>query len=133
VLPLVPNHRKVTDLAEQPVFWLGGSPGKNKTNERAAPEAERYEPALRDACEACGYDVDEFVAALGGFGGWLAHLERGGTQYRVFWSGKTKRLSFEEAKPHGWEVLRATEQEDAGLPGFVDGVKALLTDQQSGS
>jgi hypothetical protein len=121
---------KVSEVAEQPIFWLGGSPGKNKTNERAAPEAESYEPALRDACEACGYDVDEFVAAQGGFGGWLAHLEREGTQYRVFWSGKTKQLRFEESSAHGWVELCATEQEDAGLPGFVTGVKALLTGPQ---
>jgi hypothetical protein len=119
-------------VAEQPVFWLGGSPGEKNTNERTPPEAERYEPALRDACETCGYDVDEFVAAQGGFGGWLAHLERGGTQYRVFWSGKTKQLSFEESKPHGWEELRVANQDDAGLPGFVEGVKTLLTDRRDG-
>jgi hypothetical protein len=114
-------------LAEQPVFWLGGAPGK-KTKERQPPEAERFEPAVRDACEACGYDVDEYVAALGGFGGWLANLERGGQQYRVFWSGKSKQLSFEVARPQGWEAVRVVEQHDAGLPGFIDGLKALLTE-----
>ena len=118
-------------MAEQPVFWLGGAPG-NKTNEPKAPEAERFEPALRDACEACGYEVDEYVAALGGFGGWLAHLERDGKQYRVFWSGKSKQLSFEAARPNGWEEVRSAEQEDAGLPGFVAGVKAVLSDAQEG-
>ena len=124
---------KVAEVAEQPVFWLGGSPGKNKTDERAAPEAERYEPALREACEACGYDVDEFVAAQGGFGGWLLHLERGGTQYRVFWSGKSRQLRFEESKAHGWEELGVAEQDDAGLTGFVEGVKALLADTREGN
>ena len=112
-------------MAEQPVFWLGGSPGK-KTDEKQPPEAERYEPALRDAGEACGYEVDEYVAALGGFGGWLAHLERDGVQYRIFWSGKSKQLSFEESRPHGWEEVRSVEQADEGLPGFVEGVKAIL-------
>ena len=81
-------------MAEQPVFWLGGAPSK-KTEERPVPEAERYEPALRDTCEACGYEVDEFVAALGGYGGWLAHLEKQGAQYRIFWNGKNKQLVFE--------------------------------------
>ena len=118
-------------MAEQPVFWLGGSPGKKK-NERQPPEAERFEPALRDACESCGYDVDEYVAALGGFGGWLANLERGGEQYRVFWSGKSKQLSFEKARPNGWDELGSMAQEDEGLPAFVDGVKALLDDGNPG-
>ncbi len=113
-------------MAEQPVFWLGGAPGK-KTNERKPPEAERFEPALRDACESCGYEVDEYVAALGGFGGWLAHLERDGVQYRVFWSGKSKQMAFEKSLPHGWDEISIAEQEDEGLPSFVEGVKALLS------
>jgi hypothetical protein len=114
-------------VAEQPVFWLGGAPGKSKKNARETPEAVRYEPALRDACEACGFAVDEFVAAQGGFGGWLAHLERGGTQYRVFWSGKSKQLTFDEARPHGWQEIRSSGHEDEGLPAFVEAVKVLLT------
>ena len=121
-------------MAEQPVFWLGGKPG-NKSEGRKAPEAERFEPALIEACETCGYEVDEFVAAQGGFGGWLINLERAGERYRVFWSGKSRQLSFETAKPHGWEELAAAEQEDDGLPGFVDGVKTILTqdgEQESG-
>ena len=83
---------------------------------------------MREACEACGYEVDEYVAAQGGFGGWLAHLERDGRQYRVFWSGKSKRLTLEAARPNGWDELRGADQEDAGLPGFVAGLKALLSD-----
>jgi hypothetical protein len=114
-------------VAEQPVFWLGGAPGKSKQNTRENPEAVRYEPALRDVCEACGYDVDEFVAAQGGFGGWLVHLEREGIQYRVFWSGKSNQLTFDKAKPQSWEEIRSAEQADEGLPGFVESVKALLT------
>jgi hypothetical protein len=119
-------------VAEQPVFWLGGTPGKSKDKGRAPPEAERYEPALRDACVACGYEVDEYVAAQGGFGGWLAHLDRDGVRYRVFWSGKSKQLSFEQANAGGsWDELRTRELGDEGLPAFVDSVKALLTDQAS--
>ena len=113
-------------VAEQPVFWLGGKPG-NKEPE--APEAERYEPALSEACEACGFEVDEFVVARGGFGGWLVHLEKGGDRYRIFWSGKSKQLSFETARPHGWEEVSVCEQDDEGLPGFVEAVKAVLSDQ----
>lgn len=117
-------------MSEQPVFWLGGAPGKSKDKGRAQPEAERYEPALRDACDACGFDVDEYVAAQGGFGGWLAYLERDGTRYRVFWSGKTNRLSFESAHSGGgWNEIGSTDIEDEGLPAFVVAVKTLLGDQ----
>jgi hypothetical protein len=119
-------------LAEQPVFWLGGAPGKKTSKERERPVAERFEPALRDACEACGYEVDEFIVALGGFGGWLAHLEHEGQRYRVFWSGKSQQLTFDTAKPHGWEELATIEKQDEGLPGFVDGVKALLAGNGKG-
>ena len=123
---------KALHVAEQPVFWLGGSPSK-KTTERPVPEAERYEPALRDACVSCGYEVDEFVAALGGFGGWLTHLERSGNQYRVFWSGKSKQLVFEIARPHGWDELATIEKDDEVLPGFVEAVKSLLNEHTESS
>lgn len=115
-------------MAEQPVFWLGGTPGK-KDQGRQPPEAERYEPALREACAACGYEVDEYVAAQGGFGGWLAHLERDNVRYRLFWSGKSKELAFEEFRePGGWQPLQAVATEDAGVPGFVAAVRAMLDD-----
>jgi len=117
-------------LAEQPVFWLGGKPG-NKEKGRQPPEAERYKAALSDACVACGYEVDEYVAALGGFGGWLAHLERDRTRYRLFWNGKAGILSFEQLhQPSGWQEIRASDTPDAGLPGFVDAVRAILQDDK---
>ena len=47
------------EVAEQPVFWLGGKPGNKKTAARDKPVAEGYETAIRDACEACGYDLAE--------------------------------------------------------------------------
>jgi len=113
-------------VAEQPVFWLGGKPG-NKNKERQPPEAERYEPALRDACTACGYEVEEYVAAQGGFGGWLALLEHAGTQYRLFWSGKTRELKLETfQEPGGWQPVRSAETPDEGMPGFVTAVRAML-------
>ena len=48
-------------MSEQPVFWLGGKPGAAKNKVREAPEAERYEPAIRDACAACGFNLDEYA------------------------------------------------------------------------
>lgn len=117
-------------MAEQPVFWLGGKPGGKKKAERERPAAERWEAALRDACESCGYEVDQYVAAQGGFGGWLAHLDRDGERYRVFWSGKNRQLSFEQARPGGWQAVHAsTEVEDTGVAGFVTAVKAALQQQ----
>lgn len=119
-------------MAEKPVFWLGGKPG-NKQQGRKPPEAERYEPALRDACAACGYEVDEYVAAQGGIGGWLAHLEREGKRYRLFWSGKSTQLAFEEFRePGGWHVLHAADTPDEGMAGFVDAVRHMLTANSAG-
>jgi len=113
-------------VAEQPVFWLGGKPGSKSTG-RKPPEAERYEPALRDACTACGYEVDEYVAAQGGFGGWLAHLERAGTRYRLFWSGKTRELTLETFhEPGGWQPVRSAPTPAEGMPGFVAAVRDML-------
>jgi hypothetical protein len=115
-------------VAEQPVFWLGGKPGNSKSKERAAPEAERYEAAIRDACESCGYDLDEYVAAQGGFGGWLAHLDRAGSRYRIFWNGKAGRMVFEQAQEHGgWNELAAADASDDGLPAFVAALRQLIT------
>jgi hypothetical protein len=112
-------------VAEQPVFWLGGKPGKS--NEPKAPEAEAYADALTETCEACGYHVDEYVAAMGSFGGWLAHLKRDGQQYRLFWNGKQQELAFEKSQPQGgWEVLETAATADAGTAGFVIAVRELL-------
>ena len=113
-------------MADQPVFWLGGAPGKSNTQDKA-PEAERYGPALREACEACGFEVDEYVVAQGGFGGWLMYLEQGGERFRLFWSGKSKRLSLEATHSGGgWNELHGADVEDDGLPGFVAASKDLL-------
>ena len=122
------NFYRNDSLAEQPVFWLGGKPGdKNKGNE--PPEAERYEAALRDACESCGYAVDEYVVALGGFGGWLMHLEHEGEVFRLFWSGKNEQLTLEKKPDSGtWQELRSAATPNEGLPGFVNAVRTILND-----
>lgn len=113
-------------MAEQPVFWLGGKPGE-KSSGNKPPEAERYEAALRDACAGCGYVMDEYVTAMGGFGGWLAHLDRDGSHLRLFWNGKSGVLTLEELGQHGgWLELRSSETADEGLPGFVSAVRGIL-------
>ena len=118
-------------MAEQPIFWLGGKPGK--PNQPKAPAAEAYEPALREACEACGYEVDEYVFALGSFGGWLAHLERGGTKYRLFFNGKHQQLAFEQAQTHGgWETLQSVAAQDEGVADFAIAVRELLGNNGEG-
>jgi hypothetical protein len=114
-------------VSEQPVFWLGGKPGATKNKGREAPEAIRYEPAIRDACEACGFDLDEYVAAQGGFGGWLAHLEHQGDRYRLFWSGKDSHMKFEKSLTRGgWDEVASAEMADDGLPAFIESIKVLL-------
>ena len=114
-------------MSEQPVFWLGGKPGAGKNKVRESPAAELYEPAIRDACAACGYDLDEYVAAQGGFGGWLAHLRQHGARYRLFWSGKDKRMKFEKALDRGgWSELASADARDEGLPAFIESLKGLL-------
>ena len=114
-------------MAEQPVFWLGGKPGSKG---REAPEAERFEAPLREACEACGFDVDEYVVAQGGFGGWLLHLDRNGSRYRLFWNGKARELAFEELPERGqWKLLRSSPTTDDSLPAFVSAVKDILQDE----
>ena len=118
-------------MAEQPVFWLGGKPG-DKNDKNKPPEAERYEAALRDVCAGCGYDVDEFVAALGSFGGWLMHMEKSGGAYRLFWSGKAQELVLEEHHERGgWTALRSADTPDDGLPGFVQAVQGILQDDDA--
>ncbi len=128
MLKLQPEYGWVHGVSEQPVFWLGGKPGSKNSAERQPPQAERYEPAIREACESCGFALHEYVAAQGGYGGWLAHLEREGRRYRVFWSGKDKSLRFEQSLPHGgWNELAATQLPEENLPKFVESLSMLLT------
>jgi len=117
---------KGSKVAEQPVFWLGGKPG-NKAQGQQPPVAESYEGELRKACEACGFAVDEYVVAQGGFGGWLAHLDHDGTAYRLFWSGKSGQLTLESMhEPAGWQEERSEGLADADLAGFVAAVRVIL-------
>lgn len=113
-------------MEEKPVFWLRGTRGKSNPDGPQPPEAARYEPAIRDVCAACGYDVKNYFAAFGDFDSWLVHMERDGRKYRVFWNGKSTQLTLEQAHPSGWEELLAATQDNSGLPGFVTGLKALL-------
>ncbi len=119
-------------MSEQPVFWLGGKPGNSNPNARPVPEAERYESAIREACEDCGYAVAEYVAAQGGFGGWLVHLSQGDSKYRLFWNGKQQQLSLDRALPNGgWQQQHAADTPDEGVAGFVKALRALLDDAGS--
>jgi hypothetical protein len=113
-------------MSEQPVFWLGGKPGTAK-GAGDAPEAQRFEPAVREACEAAGARWQNFVAALGGYGSWLAEIVHGGHRHRVIWNGKDKRLSLDRALPSGgWQELRACPVASEDAAGFLAGTAALL-------
>ena len=114
-------------MAEQPVFWLGGKPGGKNKHERRAPEAENFESDIRAACEQCGYRLDDYVAAQGGYGGWLAHLKLDDQNYRLFWSGKDGRMVFEQAGVNGGWLEQGRLDLPAGdLPAFVAALKSLL-------
>ena len=113
-------------MAEQSVFWLGGKPGTAKAAE-APPEAEKFEPLIREACQSAGARWQSFVAALGGYGSWLAEIVHDGHRHRVIWNGKDKRLSLDRAVPSGgWEERRACTVANEDIDGFVAGTAGLL-------
>lgn len=113
-------------MAEQPVFWLGGKPGTAKDAE-APPDAEKFGPPIREACVAAGARWQTFVAALGGYGSWLAEIIHEDHRHRVIWNGKDKRLSLDRALPSGgWEELKSREVLSEDTTGFVAGTADLL-------
>ena len=115
-------------MSEQSVFWLGGKPGTAKAAE-GPPEAEKFEPAIRDACQAAGARWQGFVASLGGYGSWLAEIVHDGERHRVIWNGKDKRMSLDRVVPSGgWEERKACSIATEDLPGFVAGAANLLGD-----
>jgi hypothetical protein len=108
------------------VFWLGGKPG-TAADAHLPPEALAFEPALRDACSACGVQVDNFVAALGGQGSWLVEYTEAQRRHRLIWNGRDRRLSVDRILPEGgWEELRHEDIAAPGLARFVEGARRLL-------
>jgi hypothetical protein len=117
-------------MAEQPVFWLGGKPGTSK-DANAPPEALKFEPAIRESCTAHGIAVEEFVAALGGFGSWLVQFTAGEgaieRKHRIVWNGREARLILQAAlRQGGWEDLRECPIAGTDQPGFVAGIHTLM-------
>lgn len=113
-------------MSEQPVFWLGGKPG-TAPPAHAAPAAAGLEPAIGAACTTLGLQFEGFVAALGGYGSWLAEVSHDGQRHRIIWNGKDGRLSLDRALPRGgWEELRAGTVASADAAGFIAGMQELL-------
>lgn len=113
-------------MKEHSVFWLGGRPGQSKPAE-VLPGAEHLAPVIRATCAELGLQVEEFVAALGGYGSWLVQFTRNGVPHRVIWNGKDARLSLDRARPHGaWEELCACRVAAVDANGFTAGVRQLV-------
>ena len=51
--------------------------------------------------------LDDYVAAQGGYGGWLAHLTLDEQNYRLFWSGKDGRMVLEQSGVNGGWLEKA--------------------------
>jgi hypothetical protein len=113
-------------VKEEAVFWLGGKPGTQKSAE-APPEAEKLEPAIRDACRSHGLEPEDFVAALGGYGSWLVHFSRSDRRERIVWNGRDRKLVLQKAiRSGGWEDLRDCAVATLDEPGVVAGIAALM-------
>ena len=118
-------------MKEEPVFWLGGTPGARKT----APvptTADQLEPVVREACRAGGLEPDDFVVALGGYGSWLVHFTRAGCRERIVWNGKERKLVLQRAlRSGGWQDLR--DRQLAVESRFPDAITELLSPGANGS
>jgi len=122
----LPKFHERFNVSEQPVFWLGGKPGGAQKKASRDAEALQAEPAVTSACKACGFSVDEYIAAQGSYGGWLIHLQRDNARYRLFWSGKTSEIRLDKAVSSTWQEVAGQELPDEGPAIFGDAVVKLL-------
>lgn len=113
-------------MSEQPIVWMGRKPASQAPAKNPAQD-EAFAGGIREACAGCGYEVEDFVAAMGDFGGWLVQLSRGGTRYRAFWDGKARRLVLEANRPGGWTGLRQSDADGSRLDSACPALIALLT------
>jgi len=118
-------------VSEQPIVWMGRKPASQAPAKNPA-EDESFANAIRETCTDCGYDVEDFVAALGDFGGWLVQLSRDGTRYRAFWDGRARRLVLEANGPGGWTELRHSEADGGALDTAREALPALLERRDAG-
>lgn len=112
-------------MSEQPITWMGRKPRSEAPAKNPAGD-ESFASGVRQACAACGYEVEDFVAAMGEFGGWLVQLSRDGARYRAFWDGKARRLVLEANGPGGWTELRQSEIDGDQLDTACGALLALL-------
>ena len=111
-------------MSEQTLVWVRRTPSKP-----AEPEIDEQQlsAGLAAACAGCGYQLNEFIAARGAFGSWLAQLGKDGHPQRVIWNGKDGRLVLEGAGTHaGWEEIASAVPERRDIEGLVAGVQSLL-------
>lgn len=111
-------------MTEQTLVWVRRTPSKP-----AEPEIneQQLSASLAEACRGCGYQLDEFIAARGAFGSWLAQLGKDGRAHRVIWNGQDGRLVLEVAGAHaGWEEIASTVPERRDVEELVACAKSLL-------
>jgi hypothetical protein len=77
-------------------MWIGRRPAAMAPVEHPAT-SEEFAQAITSACANCGCDVQDYVAAAGAYGSWLARFERNGERQRLVWNGKDGKLVLEQA------------------------------------
>jgi hypothetical protein len=114
-------------MKEESIFWVGTQPLPEKKTPSLADD-ERFVAAITSVCESAGWQVGQFVSALGPFGTWLVEIERHGENQRILWNGKEERLIRQvKLSQGGWEDPDAIAVGTKDLDGFVDGVNAILS------
>ncbi|MEO7387036.1 MAG: hypothetical protein ABIX37_08890 [Gammaproteobacteria bacterium] len=83
-------------MAEHEVMWIGRRPAAMAPVEHASA-SEDFAEAVTAACQRCGCDVEDYVAAAGVYGSWLVRFGLGGQRQRLVWNGKDGRLVLEQA------------------------------------
>ena len=113
-------------MAEHEVMWIGRRPAAMAPVEHPAT-TEAFAEAVTAACAACGCVVQDYVAAAGAYGSWLARFERRGTRQRLVWNGKDGVLVLEQATAGvDWNELGIRPVSDRDTGGFVAAVRSLL-------
>ncbi len=112
---------------EHGIFWLGKQ-SKTGVAEQYLADNDKFVAGIREACEACGCQVQGFVSAQGVYGTWLVEFSRNDVEERVLWNGKDKQLVLQVRMKQGlWEEPATTAVSSQDLNGFTAGIQSLLS------
>lgn len=113
-------------MAEHEVMWIGRRPATMAPAEHPAT-TEEFAEAVTSACADCGCDVQDYVAAAGPYGSWLARFERNGQRQRLVWNGKDGKLVLEQATAGvDWIELGSRPVSERDEAHFLSAIHALL-------